>query len=134
MLATVKLYGAIAVLLAVFGLVLFAGYEYDARKDDMAALLAVQGQVSTLQGNLKAVQAGQAADTAAIATLAASQAAVTIHATAVRQRVATMKGNDDAVRAWLDTVGPPSLCMLDDTCTGAGAVPATIGGAASSVR
>jgi hypothetical protein len=132
--ATLQRYLLIAGGVLVLGLALYAAWLYDQRKDDKAAALALQGRVDTLQADLSTLQRGQAADSAAIATLTASQAAATARATTVRQRVTTLKGNNDAMRVWLDTALPLNGCLLDDTCTADSERARAVPGAASSVR
>lgn len=129
-----KTYIDIAIAAAVVALLVFAGWEYDQRKLDADKLATAQGQVTQLQAGLTQLQAGIDASNAAIAGVAASQAAATVHASTVRQRVVTMGKNDATIQKWLDTRLPAGGCMLDDTCTGGIAPGATIGSPAAAVR
>lgn len=134
MLTTVKLYATGAVIILVLLLVGFAGWEYDQRKLDAEKLDKLSGVVNTQAETIRTVQVGQAADSAAINAVAASQASISLHGTTVRQRVQTLRSNDNAMRVYLDTALPPNGCLLDDTCPAGNGASAAIGGAASAVH
>ena len=134
MLTTFKLYFDIAVGLLIVGLVVFAGWQYDQRKLTDAKMDRLGDQLTATQGVLTQLQQGQAADTAAIQSMAASQALVAQHGSVVRQRVVTMGKNDDKVRTWLDTLLPADGCMLDDTCPGRAVANPPVGGASAALH
>ncbi len=131
---TIKTYIDLAVGLAVIALVVFAGWEYDQRKLDAAALAAQAQTVTQLQQGLAQLQQGQHNSDVAIQAVAASAVVNNQHAATVRQRVVTMGKSDASVQSWLDTRGPVNLCVLDDTCAPSGVASGAVSGAASAVR
>jgi hypothetical protein len=118
----------------VVALVVFAGWQHEqaklARKDAEAAAAAM----TQLQQGLVQLQQGQAADSAAIQSMVASQAEAVHHASTIRQRVVTMGNSDERVQKWLDSALPDGGCMLDDTCPAGSAASAAQRGPAPALR
>ena len=96
---------------------LLAGYG--AWQSNKAA--AALEKVDALSTQLTALQAGVDASNEAIRNMDVVLERVARKAVTVRERVITMERNDATVRAFLDIPVPANGCMLDDSCTTAGA-------------